>query len=436
MSQFIDALRSRDRIAQITDEEGLVRHLTTGPASERRAYIGYDPTADSLTIGNMTTIMLLAHFQRAGHTPVVVAGGGTGLIGDPSGKSAERQLLTRERVEANVQSQMRIFGTLLDFSPSVSNRAVIVNNADWLSRISFLDALRDIGKHFRVNEMIQRDSVRERLTNRDQGISYTEFSYMLLQAYDFQHLHDSMGVTLQMGGSDQWGNIVAGTDLIRKAASASGKADPKSFGLTTPLVTKADGTKFGKTESGAVWMTADRTSPYAMYQFWLNADDSQVINYLNTFTFLPVERIAELAQSHAANPGQREAHRALAAAATEVLHGPTERANAELASKALFSGDVSGLPEKLLDEVFANVPGATYAKTRLEGEGVAALDLLVETGLAASKREAREFLQGGSVTVNGVKVGVDQNLTAANLMHGRIMAIRRGKKNWFMARWG
>ncbi|MEY3231550.1 MAG: tyrosyl-tRNA synthetase [Planctomycetota bacterium] len=435
MATFIEELRRRGRIAQVTDEAGLARHLGSGRADERRAYIGYDPTADSLTIGNMTTIMLLAHFQRAGHTPVVVAGGGTGLIGDPSGKSSERQLLTREKVAENVRSQMRIFGTILDFSPGVSNRAVIVDNADWLTKMSFLDALRDVGKHFRVNEMIQRDSVRDRLENREQGISYTEFSYMILQAYDFLHLHRSMGVTLQMGGSDQWGNIVAGTDLIRKVGAATGQVDPVAFGLTTPLVTKADGTKFGKTESGAVWMTADRTSPYALYQFWLNADDSLVVNYLNTFTFLPVERIAELADSHARNPGQRDAHRALAAAATELLHGPTERANAELASKALFSGDVSGLPEKLLDEVFANVPGNTFAKSRLDGAGVPLLDFLVETALASSKREAKEFLAGGSVLVNGEKAAADAALTAKHLLHGKVTAIRRGKKNWFLARW-
>ncbi len=435
MSHFIEELRWRGRLAQMTDEAGLSRQLSSGEPSSRRAYIGYDPTADSLTIGNMTTIMLLAHYQRAGHTPIVLAGGGTGLIGDPSGKSAERQLMTRERVEANVASQMRIYSTLLDFSPKVSNRAVLVNNADWLGKISFLDALRDIGKHFRVNEMIQRDSVRERLTNRDQGISYTEFSYMLLQAYDFLHLHDSLGVTLQMGGSDQWGNIVAGTDLIRKSYASDQKPDPHVFGLTTPLVTKADGSKFGKTESGAVWMTADRTSPYAMYQFWLNADDSQVINYLKTFTFLPREIVAELEASHAQDPGKREAHKALAVAATELLHGVTERANAQAASAALFSGNIDQLSEAMLSEVFANVPGATFSKTRLDGAGVAPADLLVETGLASSKREAKDFLQGGSVAVNGQKIAADVSLTGANLLHGKIMAIRRGKKNWFLARW-
>ncbi len=436
MSTFLATLASRGRIAQITDESGLAAHLASGTPSDKHAYIGFDPTADSLTIGNMTTIMLLAHYQRAGHTPVVIAGGGTGMIGDPSGKSAERTLMTREVVEHNVQSQMRIFSKVLDFSANISNPATVANNADWLMNISFLDALRDIGKHFRINEMIQRDSVRERLNNRDQGISYTEFSYMLLQAYDFEHLFTRRNVTLQMGGSDQWGNIIAGIDLIRKSHHARGAAgEPKVFGLTTPLVTQADGTKFGKTEKGAVWMTADRTSPYAMYQFWLNSDDGQVLNYLKTFTFLPMVRIEELAAAHAASPGQREAHRALADAVVELLHGPTERANAQAASKALFSGEIGGLSLELLEEVLASAPSGTFDKARLAA-GVALADLLIETKLAASKREAREFLTSGSVSVNGAKAGADDVVTSSLLLHGRLIALRRGKKNWFVCRWG
>lgn len=407
-------------------------HLQSGT---RRAYVGFDPTADSLTIGNMTTIMLLAHFQRCGHIPVVVSGGGTGMIGDPSGKSAERTLMTKDQVLHNCERQMRIFERLLDFSPGLSNRASIVNNAEWLGRLSFLDALRDVGKFFSVNVMIQKDSVRERLHNRDQGISYTEFSYMILQAYDFLHLHDQMGVTLQMGGSDQWGNIVAGTDLIRKSCAAKGERDPETFGLTTPLVTKADGTKFGKTESGAVWMTADRTSPYALYQFWLNADDGQVVNYLKTFTFLPQSRIEELEALHKSNPGAREAHRALAKEATELLHGPTERGNAEAASKALFSGEIAGLSPALLEEALASVPSSSLPRTRLEGDGVDLIELLIQTNLAASKREAREFLQSGSVLINGRKVSAGEMLRPEHLLHGTIAAIRRGKKNWHLTRW-
>lgn len=435
MTQFIDSLRQRGRIAQMTDEAGLAKHLSTGNPASRRAYVGYDPTADSLTIGNMATIMLLAHFQRAGHTPVVVGGGGTGLIGDPSGKSSERNLMTKELVAHNVQSQRRIFSQLVDFSPVISNSAQMVNNADWLSKISFLDALRDIGKHFSVNAMIQRDSVRDRLNNREQGISYTEFSYTLLQAYDFQYLHNTMGVTVQMGGSDQWGNIVAGTDLIRRSYASEGKPEPDTFGLTTPLVTKADGTKFGKSESGAVWMTADRTSPFAMYQFWLNAEDVQVVNYLKTFTFLPVDKINELEASHAKDPGAREAHRALAQAVTELLHGPTERANAEAAAKALFSGEVAGLSLATLEEVFASAPSCELSKQRLDGDGVALLDIVVESKLAQSKREAREFLQNGSISINGRKATPEDKLTSNDLLHGKVIALRRGKKQWCITRW-
>jgi tyrosyl-tRNA synthetase len=432
---FIEELRWRDRLAQITDEPGLRTHLST---PGRRAYIGYDPTADSLTIGNMVTIMLLAHFQRAGHTPVVLAGGGTGMIGDPSGKSAERMLLTKDQVAHNVQRQQRIYERLLDFSPGLSNRATIVNNADWLSPISYLDALRDIGKYFSVNAMMQKDSVRERLTNRDQGISYTEFSYMILQSYDYLHLHRAAGITVQMGGSDQWGNITAGIDLIRRVhAREAGDeaAPPQAFGLTTPLITKSDGSKFGKSESGAIWMTADRTSPYAFYQFWLNAEDSEVMKFIKTFTFFPRERVEELAATHAANPGAREAHKALAREVTRLLHGASACEQAQRASEALFSGQVSDLPYELLEEVFANVPASDHGKARLAAPGLPLLDTLVETGLAQSKREGREFLQSGAVTINGRKASLDERLTTADLLHGRIIALRRGKKNWHITRW-
>jgi tyrosyl-tRNA synthetase len=451
MADFLAELRWRGRIHQVTDEPGLAAHLASG---KRRAYVGYDPTSNSLTIGNMVTIMLLAHFQRCGHTPVVFAGGGTGLIGDPSGKSAERQLMTAELVEANVQSQMRIFGRLLDFSPGLANRALIVNNADWLGKLLYLDALRDIGKHFSVNQMIQKDSVRERLHNRDQGISYTEFSYMVLQAYDYLHLLEHEGVTLQMGGSDQWGNIVLGLDLIRRKSledldrmlketrkptgfsmAVTGGNEPEAtYGLTTPLITKADGEKFGKTDSGAVWMTADRTSPYAFYQFWLNSDDSQVMNYLKAFTFLTQDRVAELEAAHARDPGAREAHRALARETTTLLHGKTEADLAERAARALFSGEIADLPEATLNEVLASAPSTDHDRAAL-GAGLPLLDLLPQTSLAKSKSEAREFLSSGSVSVNGAKAAADRKLTAGDLLHGRLIALRRGKKNWHLTRW-
>jgi len=438
-TDFLDELHWRGRLSQVTDEAGLRAHLASGV---RRAYIGFDPTADSLTIGNLVQIITLALFQRAGHTPIVLAGGGTGLIGDPSGKTAERQLRTRDEVAANVERQKQIFGRVLDFSAGISNRAQMVNNLDWLGAISYLDALRDIGKHFSVNMMIQKDSVRERLNNRDQGISYTEFSYMILQAYDFQVLFEKHGVTLQMGGSDQWGNIVAGADLIRRTRGSTADGAPHAFGLTTHLVTKSDGTKFGKTESGAIWLTANapgesspnRTSPYEFYQFWLNSADADVPRFLRTFTLLPRAEIEGLEAAHAANPGAREAHRALARHMTTMLHGESEMQQAEGAAKALFSGEIAALPERLLSEALAGAPTSTRSRSALDA-GLGVLDLLVETGLAQSKREAKEFLQGGSVLLNGRKVGPEDRITRADLLHGTITALRRGKKNWHVVRW-
>jgi tyrosyl-tRNA synthetase len=442
-ADFITELSWRGLLAQCTNEDALRKHLQ---AATRRAYVGFDPTADSLTIGNLVPIMLLAHFQRAGHAPVVVAGGGTGLIGDPSGKSAERQLLDRARVQANVNAQKRIYEKALDFTGAPGDRrATLVDNADWLCKLGYVEALRDIGKHFSVNMMIQKESVKERLHNRDQGISYTEFSYMILQAYDFLHLYREQGVTLQMGGSDQWGNIVAGADLIRRVCGAddSRSQDPGpqdsgpslAFGLTAPLVTKSDGGKFGKTESGAIWLTADRTSPYAFYQFWLNSADADVIRFLKIFTFLPREQIEALEQAHAKDPGQREPHRALARDVTTRMHGPTEAQHAEAAAKALFSGEIAHLPEATLRDIFADVPSSQHSKAQLSGEGVGLMDLLVETKLAQSKREAKEFLAGGSVTINGRKAAPDDRLKAQDLLHGSLIALRRGKKHWHLTRW-
>lgn len=440
-SDFLSELAWRGMLHQQTDEAGLRAHLATG--GPRAAYVGYDPTADSLTIGNLVTIMLLLHWQRAGHKPVVVCGGGTGLIGDPSGKSAERELRTAEQVAANVRSQMRIFGKLLRFDEGIepARRAVLVNNHDWLGPISFLDALRDIGKFFSVNVMIQRDSVRDRLNNREQGISYTEFSYILLQAYDFYWLHKHQGVSLQMGGSDQWGNIVGGVDLIRRM-SASGQpagqvedASPIAFGLTTPLVTKADGTKFGKTESGAVWLTADRTSPYAYYQFWLNAADDDVERFLKIFTLHTREEIEAIMVQQRANPALRTAQRALARAATDLLHGQPAREHAEKAAAALFSGDLADLPLDVLNEVLAAAPSSAHDRQLLSGEGLPLVDLLAQTTLATSKGQAKQSLQEGSVSINGQKAGPADRLTTSHLLHGQIIALRRGKRSWHVTRW-
>ncbi|HEX6766262.1 MAG TPA: tyrosine--tRNA ligase [Polyangiaceae bacterium] len=420
---FLDELKTRGLLHQASDLEGLRAHLGGG---RRSVYCGFDPTSDSLTIGNLVPMLYLARFQRAGHRPVVVMGGGTGLIGDPSGKDAERSIRSREEVDACVASQRRIFDRVLDFSGP--NAAIVVNNADWLCRISYIEALRDIGKHFAVNMMIQRDSVRERLNNREQGISYTEFSYMLLQAYDFLHLYREHGVTVQGAGSDQWGNIVAGVDLVRRSERA------EVFGITHPLVTKADGTKFGKSESGAVWLTRERTSPYAFYQFWLNSADADVGKYLRFYTFLPEPEIQTLLSEHEANPGARAAQRVLAQSLTKLLHGDDGLAEAEAATQALFSGEIGGLSKAALEELFASAPSSTLPRTRVEGEGAPLLDLLVEGAVVKSKREAREFLEQGAILLDGRRAALDTKVSASSLLHGEMALVRRGKKAWHVLR--
>jgi tyrosyl-tRNA synthetase len=423
MTDLFDDLAYRGLIHQETDPEGLRRHAAEGP---RCVYAGFDPTATSLTIGNLVPLLLLRRFQDAGHRPVVVVGGGTGLIGDPSGKEAERKLRTPAEVEAHVTAQRPIYERVLSFTGPTA--AELVNNADWLTKLSFVEALRDIGKHFSVNMMIQKDSVRRRLEEREQGISYTEFSYMLLQAYDFLHLFDAKNVTIQIAGSDQWGNLVAGVELTRKVRQA------ELFGLTAPLVTKADGSKFGKTEAGAIWLSASHTSAYAFYQFWLATVDQDIERYLKIFTLFPREKIDELLAEHARDPGARVAHRALAAHVTELLHGAPAREQAEAAAKALFSGDVAGLDAATIEEVFASAPSTDHALESLSGDGVPFADLLVQAGVAKSKREARELLVTGGVSVNGERVAVDGALRAERLLHGRVALIRRGKKTWHVAR--
>jgi tyrosyl-tRNA synthetase len=432
---FLNELRWRGLLQQCTDEAALGAHLISGDVSRggRRAYVGFDPTADSLTIGNLVGIIQLARFQRAGHTPVVIMGGGTGFIGDPSGKSAERTLLTAETIAHNVQRIRRIFDRLIDFDAGRQNRGQLFDNFDWLGKLSYIEILRDVGKHFSVNMMIQKESVKERLNNRDQGISYTEFSYMILQAYDYLHLFEKHGVTLQMGGSDQFGNIVCGMDLIRRGRTESDAH--QAFGLTWPLVTKADGGKFGKSESGAVWLTAERTSPYAFYQFWLNAADADVIRFLKIFTFLSQEEIAALEASQSTDPGKREAQRALARHMTELLHGATERDHAEAAARALFTGDIAHLPLATLEEALASAPATDHSKSELEGTGIALVDLLAQTTLAKSKGEARTLLSQNSISVNGHKAAADARLTSATLLHGKVIAIRRGNKAWHITRW-
>jgi tyrosyl-tRNA synthetase len=423
---FLDELRWRGMLHQTAGPD-VEQHLAT---PGRVAYCGFDPTAYSLTVGNYVAIKMLMHWQRAGHKPIALMGGGTGLIGDPSGKDSERQLQTVERVQTNIESQRRIFEKLLDFDTAAPNAAIIVNNYDWLGKIGYIEMLRDTGKFFSVNAMIQRDSVRDRLENREQGISYTEFSYMLLQAYDFMHLWQAYDCTVQVAGSDQYGNIVSGIDLIRRKHGA------QAYAVTNPLVTRADGKKIGKSESGAVWLSADRTSPYQFYQYWINTEDADVIKFLKWFTFMNREEVEALAGEQQQAAHLRPAQRALARHMTALLHGADAVTSVEQAADALFgSGDVRTLSATMLRDVFADVPNSAHDREQLSGDGVALVDLLPQTTLAASKREAREFLGNGAIAVNGERVGVAQRITLDDLLHGETVLLKRGKKNWHALQW-
>ena len=388
-------------------------------------YNGFDATADSLHVGHLVPLLALARLQRFGHHPIALAGGGTSMIGDPSGKSAERNLLSHEIIEANVESIKNQLGQFLDFEVK-SNPARLLNNANWLMSLPLIDFLRDTGKHFTVNYMIAKDSVRNRL-EREEGLSFTEFSSMLLQSYDFLHLHDVEGCKMQTGGSDQWGNITAGVELVRRVRSS------QVFGMVYPLITKSDGTKFGKTESGSVWLKPERTSPYRFYQFWLNTDDRDVVNYLKFFSFLSQTEIEALAATVAEHPEQREAQRVLAQAVTALVHGPTALSRAEQASQALFGGDITGLPGEDIQDIFAEVPSSELPKTQLEGEGLSIVDLLVNTGFMKSKGEARRAIAEGGVYLNNQRVAEPtQTATLNHLLDGRFLVLRRGRKNYHL----
>jgi len=387
------------------------------------AYIGFDPTASSLHVGSLLPIMGLARLQRAGHSPIAIVGGGTGLIGDPSGKTAERRLLDAAQVEENLQGIRAQLERFLDFG-AAGNPARIVNNLDWLGDLRLVDFLRDTGKHFTVNYMLSKESVKRRLESED-GISYTEFTYMMLQAYDFLVLHDRFGCTLQMGGSDQWGNILAGADLIRRMRGA------RVHGMVFPLVTNASGTKFGKTESGTVWLDPDRTSPYRFHQFWLNTDDRDVVMYLKYFTWLDRAEVDALEQAVAERPERREAQRRLADEVTTLVHGPSETERAVRAAEVLFGGDLDELPVKDLLDVFDDVPSSDMEASLFGGEGMGLLDLLTETGLTASRGEARRLVRSGGIFVNNrrmedeqVRIGIDA------AVEGRLLVLRKGKKNY------
>jgi tyrosyl-tRNA synthetase len=431
---LLDELDWRGLLHQTTGGDELRTHLKTGG---RVAYCGFDPTKDALTIGNYMPIKMLRHWQLAGHRPIILMGGGTGLIGDPSGKDAERQLLSKEQVAKNIEGQLRCFSKVLDFEGE--NAAIIVNNADWLCELGFLDVLRDVGKYFSVNEMIKKDSVKERLNNREQGISYTEFSYMILQAYDFLHLRREMDCTIQIAGSDQYGNIVAGIDLIRRDMLDSNKDEFRGAGITNPLVTASDGSKIGKTEKGAIWLTQDRTSPYAFHQYWLNVPDEDAGKFLRWFTFLDQATIESIEKDHAEAPHQRAAQHALADSMTELFHGNENVTRCNEAAKALFGGDITSLDAQMLGEVFSEVPAGEFEIISLGTETASLVELLPQTKLCKSKREAREFLKNGSISVNGEKLSGDDAvarvLTTNDLLHGTTILLRRGKKSWYAAKW-
>jgi tyrosyl-tRNA synthetase len=391
------------------------------------AYIGFDPSAPSLHVGSLLPIMGLARLQRFGHTPIAIAGGGTGLIGDPSGKTKERQLLTNEQVEENVagiKEQLRHF---LDFDAK-ENPARIVNNIDWLGPITMMEFLRDVGKHFTVNNLLGKEAISRRLESED-GISFTEFTYPLLQAYDYLTLFDRYKCTLQMGGSDQWGNILAGTDLIRRLRGV------RAHGLVFPLVTTTAGIKFGKTEAGAVWLDAKLTSPYRFYQFWLNTDDRDVINYLKFFTWLSKEEIDQFEQSLKSEPEKREAQRRLAREVTTMLHGETELNKAVRASEVLFGKEMSGLSVSEILDIFADVPSTEMDKSKLDGDGFTLSDALVLSGLAPSKGEAKRLVQGGGVAVNNVRADeVRKSISASDFIDGQVLVLRKGAKNYHLLR--
>jgi tyrosyl-tRNA synthetase len=396
--------------------EGLRDALAAGPIT---AYIGFDPTADSLHVGSLQTVMGLARLQRFGHSPIAIVGGGTGMIGDPSGKSQERTLLSVEQIEANVAGIRRQLERFLDFDRP-TNPARIVNNAEWLAAFDLLGFLRDTGKYFTVNYMLQKESVNRRLES-EEGISYTEFSYLLLQARDFLELFDRYGCILQMGGSDQWGNITAGIDLVRKLRSR------RVHGLVWPLMTTSTGAKFGKTEAGTVWLDAARTSPFRFYQFWLNTDDRDVVRHLKLFTFMGAEEIAGYETATAAHPEKREAQRALARAVTTLVHGDEQVQRAERAAQVLFGEDIRGAAIEDVLMVFEDAPSSELS---LPADGMPLAEMLATVKLVPSKSEAVRLLKSGGVYVNNVRVSDERaRLTPGDAIAGRLFVLRKGRKD-------
>ncbi|MDQ0161044.1 tyrosine--tRNA ligase [Aeribacillus alveayuensis] len=416
MNQLLEDLKFRGLINQVTDEEGLEKLLSE---EKIKLYCGFDPTADSLHIGHLLPILMLKRFQEAGHHPIALVGGGTGLIGDPSGKKAERSLNEKVVVKEwsnRIKEQLSRF---LDFE-SDENPAMIANNYEWLGSLDVIQFLRDIGKNFGLNYMLAKETVQSRI---ETGISFTEFSYMILQSYDFLKLYQTQNCKLQIGGSDQWGNITAGLELIRKT-----EEDAKAYGLTLPLVTKADGTKFGKTEGGAVWLDKEKTTPYEFYQFWINTDDRDVIKYLKYFTFLSKEEIEELEQEVQTAPEKRAAQKRLAEEVTKLVHGEEALKQAIKISQALFSGSIQQLSAEEIRQGFKDVPSF-----ELKEEGIGLIDLLVQANISPSKRQAREDISNGAIYINGERQQkLEYVISEKDKIEGQFTVIRRGKKKYFL----
>jgi tyrosyl-tRNA synthetase len=415
MPTLSEDLAFRGLIHQITDPE-LPKRLDEPGLT---VYAGFDPSADSLHVGSLLQLCTLRRFQEAGHTPISLAGGGTGMIGDPGGKEDERQLLTRETIDRYLEGIRPQLAQFLDL-----DRALLLNNADWLGTISTIEFLRDVGKHFTVNQMVGKESVRSRFERPDQGISYTEFSYMLLQAYDFLRLHVDHGCDVQFGGSDQWGNITMGIELIRKVTGE------EVWGFTTPLIVKPDGTKYGKTETGTVWLDAKRTSPFAMYQFFVNTADEQVGELLRFLTFLSHDEIRQLDAETADRPQRRAAQKALARAVVSLVHGEEEVEKSEEASAALFGEEIAGLSEEMLLAVTADAPTTSVPRAELSGGGLTLVDALVRTGLETSKSKARHTIEGGGAYVNNVRqTDPARVLGPGDLLHDRYVVLRKGRRD-------
>ncbi|MDP2855601.1 MAG: tyrosine--tRNA ligase [bacterium] len=415
---ILEDLKYRGLINQITDSDGLAKQLNNGSCV---LYCGFDVTADSLQLGNLLPLLTLKRFQLFGHQPIALLGNGTSLIGDPSGKQAERVLNSKKTV-ANWSKGIKRQIEKVMFAGG-KNKAKVIGNYDWLGKIKMIDFIRDIGKHFSIGAMLAKESVKSRI---ETGISFTEFSYTLFQSYDFLRLHEDCGCNLQIGGSDQWGNITAGIDLIRKVSQA------ETYGLTIPLITKSDGTKFGKTESGAIWLDAKKTSPYQFYQFWINVDDQDVIRFLKYFTFLSHEEIDRLEEETKLHPEKREAQKVLAKETTVLIHGEKAYKEAEKTSQALFYGNIKSLSKKQIQEALANVPSVALK----EPDGMKLIDFLIVVGVSSSKRQAREDIESGAISVNGeVRAGAEKPLRFSDRLFGEYIVIRKGKKNYFLVQW-